>query len=29
MTREEIIQGLKATYGTEFTAADEGVLCNE
>ena len=22
MTREEIIEGLKSNYGTEFTAAD-------
>ena len=27
MTREEIIQGLKANYGTEFTAADVRGCC--
>ena len=27
MTREEIIQGLKANYGTEFTAADVKGFC--
>ena len=27
MTREEIIQGLKANYGTEFTAADVRGFC--
>ena len=27
MTREEIIEGLKANYGTEFTAADVKGFC--
>ena len=27
MTREEIIEGLKANYGTEFTAADVRGFC--
>ena len=27
MTREEIIDGLKANYGTEFTAADVRGFC--
>ena len=28
MTREEIIEGLKANYGTEFTAADVRGFCS-
>ena len=27
MTREEIIEGLRSNYGTEFTAADVNGFC--